>query len=221
MPKRIALIHATPVAMQPVVEAFRHGWPDVDTFSVLDDALSTDLARAGTLNTALQRRIAALATYATDIGIDAILYTCSAFGEAIDAVARTAQIPVLKPNEAMFEAALGLGTNIGLLATFQPSIPSLEQEFADLARAQGKHVTLEPACAPEAMVALTAGDAAQHDRLIAEAVPRLAHCDVVMLAQFSMARARAAVQQVIGNKVLTSPDSAVAKLKAVLNGQQS
>ena len=218
MPKRIALIHATPVAMQPVVEAFRHGWPDVDTFSVLDDALSTDLARAGTLNTALQRRIAALAAYATDLGIDAILYTCSAFGEAIDAVARTAQIPVLKPNEAMFEAALGLGTNIGLLATFQPSIPSLEQEFADMARAQGKNVTLESACAPEAMAALTAGNAEQHDRLIAEAVPRLAHCDVVMLAQFSMARACATVQQVIGDKVLTSPDSAVAKLKAMLNG---
>jgi hypothetical protein len=62
-------------------------------------------------------------------------------------------------------------------------------------------------------------DTDQHDRLIAEAASRLAHCDVVMLAQFSMARARSAVQQVIGNKVLTSPDSAVAKLKAVLHGQ--
>jgi len=41
MSKRIALIHATPVAMQPVVEAFRHGWTDADTFSVLDDALSS------------------------------------------------------------------------------------------------------------------------------------------------------------------------------------
>ena len=57
MSKRIALIHATPVAMQPIVEAFRHGWPDADTFSVLDDALSTDLARASTLNAALKRRI--------------------------------------------------------------------------------------------------------------------------------------------------------------------
>ena len=55
MSKRIALIHATPVAMQPIVEAFRHGWPDADTFSVLDDALSTDLARASTLNAALKR----------------------------------------------------------------------------------------------------------------------------------------------------------------------
>src|SRR4030095_15784332 len=113
MPKRMALIHATPVAMHPVVEAFRHGWTDADTFSVLDDALSTDLARAGALNVALKRRIAALAEYVTGIGVDAILYTCSAFGEAIDAVARVTPMPVLKPNEAMFEEALRLGTQIG------------------------------------------------------------------------------------------------------------
>lgn len=219
MSKRIALIHATPVAMQPVVEAFRHGWPDVDTFSVLDDALSTDLARAGTLNAALKRRIAALAEYVTGIGVDAILYTCSAFGEAIEAVAHATPMPVLKPNEAMFEEALRLGTRIGLLATFQPSIPALEQEFVDMAQAQYLNITLESACAPEAMAALTAGDADRHDRLIAEAAPRLAHCDVIMLAQFSMARARPAVQQVLGYKVLTSPDSAVARLKAVLNGR--
>jgi aspartate/glutamate racemase len=221
MSKRIALIHATPVAMQPIVEAFRHGWPEAATFSVLDDALSTDLARAGTLNAALKRRIAALAEYVTGVGIDAILYTCSAFGEAIDAVARATPMPVLKPNEAMFEAAMRRGTRIGLLATFQPSIPSLEQEFIDMAKAQRANVTLESVCVPEAMTALTAGDADQHDYRIAEAAPRLAHCDVVMLAQFSMARACPAVQQVLGNKVVTSPDSAVAKLKALLNGHQS
>jgi aspartate/glutamate racemase len=218
MSKRIALIHATPVAMQPVVEAFRHGWTEVDTFNLLDDALSADLARAGVLTAALKQRIARLAAYATDIGVDGILYTCSAFGEAIEAVARTARIPVLKPNEAMFEAALQRGSRIGLLATFEPSVPSLEQEFADLVRAQAQDVALESACVPAAMAALTAGNAAEHDQLIADAAARLAHCDVVMLAQFSMARARAAVQQVLGDRVLTSPDSAVAKLKAVLNG---
>lgn len=221
MPKRIALIHATPVAMQPVVEAFRRGWTDVDTFNLLDDALSTDLARVGTLNEALKQRIATLAAYAMGIGVDGILYTCSAFGEAIEAVARTARIPVLKPNEAMFEAALQRGTRIGLLATFQPSVPSLEQEFVDMARAHDTNVTLESACVPEAMAALTAGNAEQHDRLIAEAAPHLAHCDVVMLAQFSMARARSAVQQVLGDRVLTSPESAVTKLKAVLQGNGS
>src|SRR5262249_34255061 len=127
----------------------------------------------------------------------------------------------LKPNEAMFAEALRLGTHIGLLATFQPSIPSLEQEFVDMVKVQHIYIILESVCVPEAMAALTAGDADQHDRLIAAWAPRLAHCDIVMLAQFSMARARSAVQQTIGNKVLTSPDSAVFRLKAVLNGQQS
>ena len=66
------------------------------------------------------------------------------------------------------------------------------------------------------MTALAAGDADTHDRLVAEAAQQLAHCETVMLAQFSMARALPAVQQVIGSTVLTSPASAVAKLKAVL-----
>ena len=92
---RIALIHATPVAMPPVMDAFAHGWPEVETVNLLDDALSRDLARTG--------------------------------------------------------------------------------------------------------------------------APQLAHCDVIMLAQFSMARAQAAVQQVVDPPVLTSPASAVAKLKAALS----
>jgi hypothetical protein len=219
MSKRIALIHATPVAMPPVVEAFRQGWPEVDTMNLLDDALSTDLARRGTLDTHLMQRIAALAGYATDLGIDGILYTCSAFGAAIEAVARTATMPVLKPNEAMFEDALQAGHGVGLLATFQPSIPSMEQEFVAMAQALGKPARLEAVWVSGAMEALTAGDAEQHDRLIAAAASRLAHCDVVMLAQFSMARALPAVRQAIGAQVLTSPDSAVAKLKALLTDE--
>jgi Asp/Glu/hydantoin racemase len=216
MPKRIALIHATPVAMPPVTEAFRHGWPEVDTMNLLDDALSTDLARRGTLDATMMQRIAALAGYATEIGVDGILFTCSAFGAAIDAVARTAHMPVLKPNEAMFEQALQDGTTVGLLATFQPSLPSMEQEFVAMAQTLGKHAKLEAAWIPGAMDALASGNADRHDRLIAETAPCLAHCDVVMLAQFSMARALPSVRQAIGTKVLTSPDSAVAKLKSLL-----
>lgn len=215
---RVALIHATPVAIQPVVAAFRQGWPEADTFSVLDDGLSTDLARAGNLNTALTQRIAALAHYATTIGVQGILYTCSAFGEAIEAVARATTMPVLKPNEAMFEAALQRGTRIGLIATFPPAIPSLCEEFTAMARQYQRDVVLESLCVPEAMSALTAGDAEAHNQSIAAAAPRLAHCDVIMLAQFSMASALTAVQARVGDKVLSSPDSAVAKLKAALQG---
>jgi aspartate/glutamate racemase len=217
--KRIVLIHATPVAMQPVIEAFRLGWSEAETVNLLEDSLSADLASAGKLDQAMIQRFARLGDYGISIGADGILFTCSAFGAAIDAVAQTAPIPVLKPNQAMFEAALQSGRTAGLLATFQPSVPSMQQEFLDLAKAQGKDVALETVWVPHAMGALAAGDTATHDRLLAEATPRLAHCDVIMLAQFSMARALPVVRQAVHNNILTSPDSAVAKLKAALNGR--
>lgn len=214
---RIALIHATPVAMQPVMDAFEDGWPEVETVNLLDDALSRDLARTGKIDATMMQRFEMLGAYAMQIGANAILFTCSAFGDAIEAVAKTVSIPVLKPNEAMFDEALASERTVGLLTTFQPSVPSMEKELVERAERQGRRVQCDTLWVPDAMEALASGDGSTHDRLIAEAAPQLAHCDVIMLAQFSMARAQAAVQQVVGPPVLTSPASAVAKLKAALS----
>jgi hypothetical protein len=79
MSRRIALIHATPVAIQPVTEAFAQGWPEVETVDLLDDALSRDLARTGELDEHMMKRFETLAAYAMQIGSDAILFTCSAY----------------------------------------------------------------------------------------------------------------------------------------------
>src|SRR5262245_52676508 len=119
--------------MQPVEDAFKRHWPDAERVNLLDDALSIDRDRAGALIPALSRRIAALAQYALDGGAAGILYTCSAFGEAIEAVQRSSKVPVLKPNEAMFAEALARGKKLGLLATFPSSIPSMEAELRQLA----------------------------------------------------------------------------------------
>jgi hypothetical protein len=116
----------------------------------------------------------------------------------------------------MFAEALRHGKTVGLLATFQPSIPSLEQEFQEMVASGGQDVQLVSVWVPDAMAALAAGEADRHDHLIAEAARGLPQCDVVMLAQFSMARALPAVRQGLRCPVLTSPDSAVAKLKALL-----
>jgi Asp/Glu/hydantoin racemase len=221
MNARIALIHAVTVAMEPVHEAFRRLWPEAECCNILDDSLSLDRERDGVLTAAMRGRIGDLAEYAVAIGANGILFTCSAFGEAIEAAAARLPIPVLKPNEAMFEAALAIGGHIAMLATFVPSVGSMEDEFRDMAAAGQSRATIETYCAPGAMAALKAGDGEEHNRLIAEAALRFADCDAVLLAHFSTARAAPAVTAVLDRPVLTSPGSAVAKLKAIIRDRQA
>ena len=216
MKTRIALIHAVTVAIAPVEQAFRQLWPEAECVNILDDSLSLDRERDGVLSEPVTRRICALAEYGAATGAAGVLFTCSAFGEAIAAAAARLRVPVLKPNEAMFEAALGIGRQIGMLATFAPSVGSMEEEFREMADASGKRAKIETYCVPGAMAALKAGDSAEHDRLVAEAAPRFADCDVVLLAHFSTSRAAPRVATVLERPVLTSPGSAITKLRAVI-----
>jgi uncharacterized protein YcbX len=119
-------------------------------------------------------------------------------------------MPVLKPNEAMIAAAHRMGAKrIGLVASFAPSFASMLPEFEEAAPG----AVVETALADGAMQALAEGDAARHDALVAGATASLRHCEVIALAQFSLARARQAAEAASGRPVLTTPDAAVAELR--------
>ena len=217
MTKRIALIHATPLAIEPIAAAFRALWPEARTTNLLEDSLSQDLAAAGQLEPTMFQRFCDLATYAERSGADAILFTCSAFGACIETARRLVAIPVLKPNEAMIDEAIAAGRRLALIASFAPSLPSMQAELEEAAAVRGIELELTTHAAPEAMPALAAGDAERHDRLIAEAAAAAGPVEAVVLAQFSMARAEPAVARVAKGRVLTSPTSAVHRLRQLLN----
>jgi Asp/Glu/hydantoin racemase len=213
---RIALIHALKHSITPIEAAFARLWPEALLANLLDDSLSADLARDGALTPAMTERFLTLARYARTCGADGILFTCSAFGPCIEACARDlAPMPVLKPNEAMIEEALALAgphARIGLLASFAPTLASMPPEFALAAPG----AELVPCLAAEALVALDHGDGEAHDQAAAAKAAALAGCDVIALAQFSLARAAAKVAAATGKPVLTTPDSAVRKLRRLL-----
>lgn len=215
-PPRIVLIHAVAVAMEPIHTAFKRDWPEAGLVNILDDSLSGDRAAAKDLTAGLSDRIVSLARYGRSAGADAVLFTCSAFGPAIERAATELPIPVLKPNEAMFEAALGYGQRIGMLATFKPAVATMEEEFRQDAQRLGSSAALITAVADGAMEALRAADPQTHDRLLVQRAGDLRDVDAVMLAQFSMAGAQAAVQAVCRQPVLSSPAAAVAKLRRLL-----
>jgi hypothetical protein len=214
---RIALIHALKHSIAPIEASFARIWPEAQLANLLDDTLSSDLARSGELTPAMGARFLDLARYARSCGADGILFTCSAFGPCIEACARElAPTPVLKPNEAMIEDAVALAGaqgRIGLLATFAPTLATMPAEFAAVA----PDATLISVLASGALAALNRGDGTEHDRLAAEAARELEGCDVVALAQFSLSSAASRVADTTGRTVLTTPDSAVRKLRRLLS----
>ena len=214
---RIALVHAMPVAIEPVAMVFRELWPQAHTTNLLEDSLAPDLETAGSITPAIVERIVSLARYGERCGADAVLFTCLAFGTAIEAAKSSVRVPVLKPNEAMLEEALAAGSDLAVLATFEPSIPSLKREFEELASSRGIKLKLKTRIVPAAIAALQQGRDSEHDRLIAAAAAEMGPCDALVLGQFSMARAAAGIAPASGRKVLTSPHSAVTRLKRLLD----
>ena len=210
---RIALIHIQMVSAGPMLDAFTRHWPEAEVTNLLDEGLFTSPARGAAY---VVERFKALACYAATAPADAILFTCSAFGPAIMAARNAlAPIPVLTPNEAMIEAAVATGGRIGLLASFGPTLASMPAEFPP-------NTLAGQALAEGAFAALNAGDVETHNRLIVEAATgQLAGCDVIALAQSSMAPAARAVAVATGKPVLTTPDTAVHKLRRLLAASQA
>jgi Asp/Glu/hydantoin racemase len=223
---RIVLIHALPESIKPIHAAFQRHWPGARYFDLLDSALSADLATEGKLSSAILDRFLTLGKYAADqhgMGgrTAGILFTCSAFGPAIDGVKAALQIPVLRPNEAAFNAALEAGHRIALLVTFEPSCASLSAELLNMAAARGQQIDLQARFVDGALSALQAGDETMHDWLIVEAAKSLPAHDVLILGQFSMARAAPAIAPLSGRQVITTPDAAVLSLRHLLHDNRS
>jgi Asp/Glu/hydantoin racemase len=219
MPPRIALIHAVATAIPPIQQAFKEGWPQATLCNLLDDDLMPAYTREGGLTPHITERICALALYAARTGADGILFTCSVFPQAEDMAKQLVRVPLLKPDEAMIAAALDAGTRIGVVATNPPAAPAAAAQLLAGAKARGVEVRVVESVADGAFAIGNAGDAATHDRMVVEAAQRIAdQVNVLCLAQVSMALARHAVQAKVRVPVLTSPATAVARLKRLLGG---
>ena len=218
-PTRIVLLHATPIAMAPIQGAFAAAWPEAEIVNLLDEGLTIDRAREADLSDRMIARFVAFGQYGAAMDADGILVACSAFGPAIDRLAACVEIPVLKPNEAMFHAAVAAGDNIGMLATFGPSVPTMTAEFNEHVASVGSKARLTTVVVPAAIDCLRAGDAATHNRLVAEYAPRLEGCDAIMLAHFSTSRAAEAVRAAVPTPVFTAPEAAVTRMRALIGSR--
>ncbi|GLQ35345.1 arylsulfatase [Amylibacter marinus] len=210
---RIALIHATKVAIEPIETAAKEIWAEAETFSILEEALALDRQKHSDLTSDMNRRIVDLARYAEAANADGVLFTCSSFGDAISRANLDTNIPVMKPNEAMFDDAFSYGDNVTMIYTFPPAAPSMEAEFAEIAKAKGRDATLTSVLCENALEAKKAGDVAAHDQMIADTVAQITNADVILFAQFSMASAAPLAREGTHTPILTSPESAIKEVR--------
>jgi Asp/Glu/hydantoin racemase len=221
--RRIALIHGLDESVAPARAAFAQIWPEAFCFDLLDNSLAIDRQEKADLDTAMMDRFQTLGSYAAQSSgksgrTSGILFTCSAFGPAIDAVKKSLPIPVLRPNESAFARALELGKNIGLVVTFPASLSMLRAELEAMAVARQQRIVIKPILVDGALRALKSGDGSAHDELVAKECRHLDSLDALVLGQFSLARAAAGLRRLLNIPVLTTPDCAVEALRARLGG---
>jgi len=225
---RIILISALAQSPGPALEAMRVIWPEAAATNLIDDSLASDFAAIGSITQDIYDRFLTLGRYAASshdgsARTAGLLFTCSAFRPAIERVKADLSIPVVTPNEGAFDEALALckgsdgGGRIGLLLTFQGSVAALTDEIHAMADKLGQaRPQIVSAVAEGALEALQRGDGGLHDRLSVAAAEGLPSVDVVVIGQFSMARAAPAVTALRAEPVLTTPYMAARKLRKLV-----
>ena len=153
-------------------------------------------------------------------GAELILNTCSSIGDAVYGAREFMPIPIVRIDEAMTRKAIAMADSIAVLATLSTTLNPTLQLIERCAKEMGKSVKTVSALAEGAFPAITQGDTETHDRLIAETAKRVSNtCDVLLLAQGSMARMEFPLQEMTGKTVFSSPRLGVEMVRDLLEGR--
>ena len=210
----IGLIHALEESEEPIRESFQKIWPEAKLSEYSDFQLSVDRAN-GLDEASIRSRIIDLGQQAVNDQVDAILYTCSAFGEAIEAAKSQFSLPILKPNESAFKKAIRAASDVNILVTFEPSLNLLTNEFEIMSK--GLDIKIKGHLIDDALKLLKQEEVQAHNEKIIDAVKEIPVEETVILGQFSMARAADEIKiNMPDHLVLNTPDAAVIELKELL-----
>lgn len=215
---RIGVVSPMALASEMVREAFDELWPEAEPIDLYDESLYADFAGGKVMTDEAYHRIAVLLKYSQDSGAQGMLFTGSVFGRAVEAGREKISVPVLTSHEAMIEAAFETGSRFGILTTAAGSLRCLADDIDRYAKAHGLSYTITDHIEDAARPIILAGDIERHDDMVAAAAAKMTDCDCLLLGQFSLRRAAKKFADVPGRPVFTPPDTAVKKLKRLLDG---
>ncbi|HZG87086.1 aspartate/glutamate racemase family protein [Paenibacillus sp.] len=217
MNRTLAIIHTTVVTVEPLKELALSMIPNCEIINFVDDSILPELAGNGGDPEAVKERLCAYATFAERRGADCILSACSSVGEIASAMQARVDVPVVRIDEAMAEAAVRAGGRIGVAATLDTTLRPTLALLRRKADEAGNDVEFRPLLVDEAYRRLIAGDKEGHDAALAEALERLiGGADTVVLAQASMARVLPRLPEGVRDRFLASPRLGMQRVKETL-----
>lgn len=172
--------------------------PGVQIINVGNEAVQLSFMRAHSqgLPCPPQINIDLTCRYAKDLhqlcDVDAVLLSCSTMNRAHIQVREVMQplgVPVIQIDEAMMEQAVTTEGRILIVATHGPTVKSTQALLQETADRLGKQVDFVSETVEEAFSLLGAGQIAEHNQVIAQAINKGLEkeaVDIVVLAQLSM-----------------------------------
>ncbi len=213
----VAAVHTAMAMVDPTKELFSKYLPDIRLISIVDESLIQDVISAGKVPDAVKKRLINYYYSAVDANADMIFSTCSSVGEIASLSRNFIPIPIVRIDEAMVNEAISSAENIGVLATLPTTLGPTCRFLESKAAEKGKSIKIIQGLADGAYQEIVKGNKEKHDRLILEKAFEISDkCDLIVLAQGSMARMEEQLVLKTGKIVLSSPLRAVLQIKELV-----
>ncbi len=214
---KVALISSTKAVFGPMEAAFAEIFPEAQVMHILDETLLEDFRREGGLSAHSRAKALQMALTAQKAGVDGILFTCSTLSPAVDDLRPFITLPMVKIDEPVIYHLVQNFKDIGLLATAETVLKSVENQFKKIAQRLSRQISLHSFVKGDAWPLLAKNPEGFYKIMAEYASPLGEKHEALLLTQVSIAPARDFVKEKIKSKIFVSPSFAVQALKEVLS----
>jgi Asp/Glu/hydantoin racemase len=204
----LGLIHTVRRVIDPLATLAEELLPGVKQLHYLDESTLRDAIATGGLTPDIIRRVCSLILLAAERA-DVVLVTCSSIGPCVEVAAPMVKVPVLRIDQPMAVEAVAHGSVIGVIATLGSTLGPTADLIARCGEQVGKQVEVRRLLCAGAFEAASAGNRAEHDRLVLQGLEELLQppdpVEVIVLAQASMAQIAAELPSEVTTPILSSP----------------
>ncbi len=207
MKTEIALIHTTPLVLEPVQKALDPLRERYHFFHMLDEAVLIRMMKDGNTGDLAIPWLAGLVENAFRGGAEGIIVTCSSLSPWVREIQSLFEKPVLRIDEVLYHHVFSTCSRPAVLMTNPTNeFPArvLTEEMKALCGLQAEVPFI---VCKDAFKALQNGDQESHDREVAETIARLSEDhDGIILSQISIERVRNSLPPDLREMVYSSLD---------------